>query len=219
MISAAGPPIIVFLVYMLGFLTSFILIRFRWEFAFSLVPLLISACLYIICVCSSPGFPDLKQLEAATALKKNGKKRFCGKCNLFKPDRTHHCRKCGKCVLKMDHHCPWIVNCVGKSNYKTFLLFLFYTLLSSVALSACSLNYLLYSEKFFYFVLVQVVIAIFCGICVSGLLGFHIVLLSRNQTTIERLEKQTLDFNLGCLKNWKQVLGPFYLWLVPIKPK
>lgn len=30
--------------------------------------------------------------------------RFCEKCQIIKPDRSHHCSVCGSCVLKMDHH-------------------------------------------------------------------------------------------------------------------
>lgn len=47
-------------------------------------------------------------------------------CNHLKPDRCHHCRICGVCVLKMDHHCPWVNNCISYTNYKAFVLFLFY---------------------------------------------------------------------------------------------
>ena len=59
-------------------------------------------------------------------VKYSGKRRFCRKCKLFKPDRAHHCRTCNSCVLKMDHHCSWINTCVGYHNYKAFLLFLLY---------------------------------------------------------------------------------------------
>ena len=54
-------------------------------------------------------------------------KRFCGKCSIVKPQRTHHCRQCGRCVLKMDHHCNWLDTCIGFRNYKFFLNFIFWT--------------------------------------------------------------------------------------------
>lgn len=71
----------------------------------------------------------------------SGAIRFCDRCQLVKPDRCHHCSVCDKCVLKMDHHCPWVNNCVGFSNYKFFMLFLFYSLLYCVFITATDLWY------------------------------------------------------------------------------
>ncbi|KAJ3387734.1 hypothetical protein HDU92_001807 [Lobulomyces angularis] len=34
--------------------------------------------------------------------KKDGKKRYCQKCQRDKPDRAHHCSVCKTCILKMD---------------------------------------------------------------------------------------------------------------------
>lgn len=33
-------------------------------------------------------------------------RKFCRRCNAFKPQRAHHCSICGRCIVKMDHHCP-----------------------------------------------------------------------------------------------------------------
>jgi hypothetical protein len=76
-----------------------------------------------------------------TNINVQGFPRFCDKCKVIKPDRTHHCSVCGECVLKMDHHCPWINNCVSFTNYKFFLLFLGYALFYCIYVSLTSLPY------------------------------------------------------------------------------
>ncbi|GAX81415.1 hypothetical protein CEUSTIGMA_g8845.t1 [Chlamydomonas eustigma] len=68
---------------------------------------------------------------------------YCFECKFFKPPETHHCRMCGTCVVEMDHHCPFIANCVGKGNYRSFLLFLMWTM-------AAMLYCILHTVRFLY---------------------------------------------------------------------
>ncbi|ODQ63591.1 zf-DHHC-domain-containing protein [Nadsonia fulvescens var. elongata DSM 6958] len=72
---------------------------------------------------STPVYQFPFPIETYTA-KDNGKLRYCSKCELPKPDRTHHCSSCHECVLKMDHHCPWFATCIGFHNHKFFVQFL-----------------------------------------------------------------------------------------------
>lgn len=59
--------------------------------------------------------------------------RRCHKCNdNYKPPRAHHDSVTGRCIVKMDHFCPWVGNAVGALNHKFFVLFIFYTLLTSM---------------------------------------------------------------------------------------
>jgi hypothetical protein len=34
-------------------------------------------------------------------------KKWCRKCEAFKPSRAHHCSVCARCNVYLDHHCPW----------------------------------------------------------------------------------------------------------------
>ena len=107
---------------------------------------------YWACVLTRPGYPGdhlqaLEDLEAGQTSDGHRRYRFCRKCHVTKPERTHHCSVCNRCrrahtspsparrtrahpplprrcVMKMDHHCPWVNNCVGFYNYRYFLLFL-----------------------------------------------------------------------------------------------
>lgn len=67
--------------------------------------------------------------------------RYCDKCRLVKPDRSHHCSACRRCVLKMDHHCPMVNNCISYSNYKFFILCLSYGFLMCIFVIATTVEY------------------------------------------------------------------------------
>lgn len=157
--------------------------------------------------------------------------RRCGKCNRQKPVRTHHCSVCKRCVLKMDHHCPWINNCVGFNNYRYFCLFLMY-------LGLCCLFVMIMFFDAFLETMVHprrsklnfsarqcISLCWIIATCILFALfllgGFHVYLVLTNQTTIEfhtnlsskdkarkRGEFYRNPYDLGRVKNFKQVFGP-----------
>ncbi|KAJ9604263.1 palmitoyltransferase for Vac8p [Cladophialophora chaetospira] len=127
-----------------------------------------------------------------------GAPRFCKKCQVPKPDRTHHCSTCKRCVLKMDHHCPWLSTCLGLHNYKAFLLFLIYISLFSWVCFANSAWWMwkeLFEQSGYIEEVAPVniillsVIAGIIGLVLTAFTGWHIYLCTKGQTTIEKLEK------------------------------
>ncbi|KAI1771919.1 palmitoyltransferase PFA3 [Hypoxylon cercidicola] len=151
---------------------------------------------------SSSGYSSLPTsnppLATSFTVKSNGETRFCKKCQARKPDRSHHCSTCRQCVLKMDHHCPWLATCIGLRNYKPFLLFLIYTTLFCFYCFAVSgawvydelLTQTIYTDSVMpvNFIMLAVISGII-GLVVGAFTGWHVLLASRNQTTIECLEK------------------------------
>src|SRR6266480_2124654 len=131
-------------------------------------------------------------------VKSTGEIRFCKKCAAKKPDRAHHCSTCRRCVLKMDHHCPWLATCVGLRNYKAFVLFLIYLTSFCWVCFAISASWLWGSvvkdghidENMMpvHFILLAVLSGII-GLVIGGFAAWHVYLTTRNQTTIESLEK------------------------------
>ncbi|XP_048851832.1 palmitoyltransferase ZDHHC2-like isoform X2 [Brienomyrus brachyistius] len=161
----------------------------------------------------------------------SGAIRYCDRCQLVKPDRCHHCSVCDKCILKMDHHCPWVNNCVGFSNYKFFLLFLAYSLLYCVFITATDMQYFIKfwtnslpeSQAKFHIMFLFFTAAMF-SISLSSLLGYHCWLVCRNRSTLEAFRPPVFHhgpnkngFSLGVSKNICQVFGDERrYWPLPI---
>jgi palmitoyltransferase len=156
--------------------------------------------------------------------KSSGARRYCRKCKVYKPDRSHHCSDCNRCVLKMDHHCPWINNCVGFNNQKYFLLFLMYIPLCGAWIAGTGVYYTVYYTSFnklsmcYINFLASILVAGTFGGSLLFFWGFHMRLVCDNTTTIEMFEKSDHSFwDIGTWRNVQQVFGPkWYLWPLPV---
>ncbi|ODV79459.1 Palmitoyltransferase PFA4 [Suhomyces tanzawaensis NRRL Y-17324] len=114
------------LIAILGYGSHYFVFSSRLEpstqawFQFSLTMVWVS---YALAIIIPPGLPP-HNFEP-----KHGEwRRWCKKCQNYKPERAHHCKTCNVCVLQMDHHCPWTYNCVGHRNMGHFLRFLAWVL-------------------------------------------------------------------------------------------
>lgn len=161
----------------------------------------------------------------------SGVVRYCDICQAVKPDRCHHCSMCQKCILKMDHHCPWVNNCVGFSNYKFFLLFLFYAILYTLFVTGTVTKYFvafwnnsLEGAGKLHILFLFFVALMFC-ISLWSLFGYHLYLTANNKTTLESFRVPIFyygpnkdGFSLGStMKNAEQVLGlNRWYWFLPV---
>ena len=153
--------------------------------------------------------------------------RWCKKCNRWKPPRSHHCSVMGTCVLKMDHYCVWMGNTIGLLNYKSFVLFLFWTFVG------CALSAVLLFKPSVRFIrgetgalgptasvervvggILGFIAFVFTAAFTAALIGFLIMhgsLIARNMTTIEAYEKRKVEpwpWNTGSWReNASQVFG------------
>lgn len=76
-------------------------------------------------------FYDAGKLNVPTA--EGGKNwGYCVPCQQYIPPRAHHCSVCNHCVLKRESHCFFLGKCIGHTNQGFFVVYLFYTALSSL---------------------------------------------------------------------------------------
>ena len=140
--------------------------------------------------------------------KDDKRRRYCLMCNVFKPDRCHHCSMCNKCILNMDHHCPWINNCVGFYNRKFFIQMLFYLIMWLVFSDCVNLHSFISTTLKMYHsrlnlkheimnsvvFLLYYIVKLTLTILITIFFKFHLNILFENKTTIETIDKKTVDY-------------------------
>lgn len=72
---------------------------------------------------------------------------ICGKCDTYKPPKSHHDRVSSRCISRMDHWCPWTNNAIGAKNQKHFLLFLIYADLAAIYAYSLMISHLIYCAE------------------------------------------------------------------------
>ncbi|KAI6148075.1 DHHC palmitoyltransferase-domain-containing protein [Pisolithus tinctorius] len=121
--------------------------------------------------------------------------RYCSRCKIVKPYRTHHCRACGTCVLRYDHHCPWIGQCVGAFNQKFFINFLLWGTVGCWWTFGSLLGlYRIYQAKVSSDLQIPIAIALagLFGFFVTGLFMTQVHLTLNNQTTVESMYAKSM---------------------------
>lgn len=208
--------------------------RFRGTYATALSVSEILSILYLLLSIAYRGHVEYN-MEAVGLTSHYHTKKFCRRCNNFKPERAHHCSMCGHCIRKMDHHCFWINNCVNYDNQGHFIRFLFFSALANLLILLYtvvkSIGIFFYGHSLknrgtYVIFVVSGMLSLAVFIMTIWFFYLQLKLAFVNMTFIEQLKQEDLrkvrgldsfvsPYDRGVMNNLKDTLGsPYALFLI-----
>lgn len=140
---------------------------------------------------------------------------YCTTCQLFRPPLCSHCSECNRCVERFDHHCYLIGTCIGKRNYRAYYMFLlthtYYNYQAFMAIFAICYDMILYEDKICWSIFCLMILLMMISLLFGGftlvLLIYHSYLISRWQTTKERIAQRHYIFQVNPFERevWKNI--------------
>ncbi|KAH0787592.1 DHHC zinc finger domain containing protein [Histomonas meleagridis] len=151
------------------------------------------------------------------------------------PSRSRLSGKAHRLVVRADHICGWVGNWIGLMNHRYFIQMLFWETLSFLTFYlitiATIVNVVKYGWKKEYYYIIMFILGIlslpeFYFNSVMMISQFTNVTL--NRTSLEKSKAKKLrkegkkeemtDYDIGCMRNWSQVMGPEKfcpIWMFP----
>lgn len=153
--------------------------------------------------------------------------KYCTTCHIWRPPRSSHCGVCNVCVVNHDHHCIYINNCVGLRNYKYFLWFVLFTVISNIYVTVTTFVHIFHylstdsnlksfkhSIETYPGTFVTLILSILTLIYPLSILIIHICLTSQNLTTREYLNNVRPNKNFVHVFDTHSMLKNFYItWI------
>ncbi|KAI5181387.1 palmitoyltransferase ZDHHC2/15/20 [Nematocida sp. AWRm80] len=166
----------------------------------------------------------LNPFEKDNMYESQGSMSICEICKTSKPERCYHCYKCNRCLLLMYKHLEWFDICIGFTNYKFYVVFLFYAMLICFIGLGCFIHALTITIPEKVYIIPTIAVATVLQCLVILVIGWElaqvIYSILKNQTIQERIhpsEDTSISYDLGALENWKMIMGEkWWEWFLPM---
>jgi len=123
--------------------------------------------------------------DSHSTSQKQARLPLCHSCHIARPLRSKHCRAMNRCVLLFDHNCPFLGTTIGLYNYRFFLFYCIFFLMSEICFIVTWITYEKRGPKVEWGMVSIFIFFTTFALMALGLLCYHSKLIASNLSTNE----------------------------------